>query len=161
MGCFSQPGCQENSGAQESTVHMVQSWKILLVRADVRLPYIVSGHPQVQSSPSARFSSPMDPAQQQEMNEQLRGTNCKLNHLYMRSDSGKLLGTSSPPRVPPVAQYPNILPIPLIYETRMSPKCLIYLGAANFDFYGRGRRGRHSKWCSPCRSSLGWISSAM
>jgi hypothetical protein len=73
----------------------------------------------------------MDPAQQQEMNEQFRGTNCKPNPFYLRSDSGKLLGTSGPPRAPSGVQYPNILPIPLIYETRMSTKCSIYLEAAN------------------------------
>jgi hypothetical protein len=82
----------------------------------------------------------MDPAQTQEMNEQFRGTNCKANPFYIRSNSRKLLGTSGPPRVPPGGQYPNILPIPIIYETRMSSKCSIYLKSADSNLLWEGPR---------------------
>lgn len=86
----------------------------------------------------------MDLAQQQEMNEQFRGRNCRMNHFYVRSDSGNLLGTSGPPRVPSEAQYSNILPIPFVYETRRSTKFLIYLYAAKSI----------PLWKGPCRTTF-------
>ena len=85
------------------------------------MPYIVSGYLPLESRPPARFFSPVDPAQKQEMNEQLGQRNCRRNPPYLRSHSRKLLGTSGPPSVPPITQYPSTLPMPLIYEASTSP----------------------------------------
>ena len=96
----------------------------------------------------------MDSAQQQEMDEQFRRTNCKHTHFCLRGDSGKLLGTSGPPRASSGVQYPNILPIPLIYETRMSTKCSTYLGAADSDLL-QGLRRKTFKTVLPMPISAG------
>lgn len=82
----------------------------------------------------------MDPAQQQETSERFRRTNCKQNHFCLRGNSGKLLGTCGPPQASSGVQYPNILPIPLIYETRMPNEFSTYIEPANSDLLQGLRR---------------------